>query len=234
MEFLKADGIFSGYGEKDILQGVSIRIESSEIVTIIGPNGAGKSTFLKTLAGLLKPHKGEILFMGKPIHGLRPPDVTRRGVCYVPQEQNIFPGLSVAENLEMGSYVLQKGWQKRQADVVARFPILEKRKGVRAGALSGGERQMLAMGMALMVEPKLLLLDEPSAGLAPLLVEMIFEKVREINHQGIAILMVEQNALESLQLSHRSYVMVMGRNRMEGTGKELIANPEIRESFLGG
>ena len=234
MEFLKADGIFSGYGEKDILQGVSIRIESSEIVTIIGPNGAGKSTFLKTLAGLLKPHKGEILFLGKPIHGLRPPDVTRRGVCYVPQEQNIFPSLSVGENLEMGSYVLQKGWQKRQADVVARFPILEKRKGVRAGALSGGERQMLAMGMALMVEPKLLLLDEPSAGLAPLLVEMIFEKVREINHQGIAILMVEQNALESLQLSHRGYVMVMGRNRMEGTGKELIANPEIRESFLGG
>ena len=234
MEFLKADGIFSGYGEKDILQGVSIRIESSEIVTIIGPNGAGKSTFLKTLAGLLKPHKGEILFMGKPIHGLRPPDVTRRGVCYVPQEQNIFPGLSVAENLEMGSYVLQKGWQKRQADVVARFPILEKRKGVRAGALSGGERQMLAMGMALMVEPKLLLLDEPSAGLAPLLVEMIFEKVREINHQGIAILMVEQNALESLKLSHRGYVMVMGKNRMEGSGKELIANPEIRESFLGG
>ena len=234
MEFLNAVGIFSGYGEKDILQGVSIRIESSEIVTIIGPNGAGKSTFLKTLAGLLKPHKGEILFLGKPIHGLRPPEITRRGVCYVPQEQNIFPSLSVAENLEMGSYVLQKGWQRRQAYVMGRFPILEKRKGVRAGALSGGERQMLAMGMALMVEPRLLLLDEPSAGLAPNLVEMIFEKVREINHQGIAILMVEQNALESLQLSHRGYVMVMGRNRMEGTGKELIANPEIRESFLGG
>ena len=233
MEFLKANGIFSGYGEKDILQGVSIRIESSEIVTIIGPNGAGKSTFLKTLAGLLKPHKGEILFLGKPIHGLRPPDVTRRGVCYVPQEQNIFPGLSVAENLEMGSYVLQKGWQKRQADVMGRFPILEKRKGLRAGALSGGERQMLAMGMALMVEPRLLLLDEPSAGLAPNLVEMIFDKVREINRQGIAILMVEQNALESLKLSHRGYVMVMGKNRMEGSGKELIANPEIRESFLG-
>jgi len=234
MGFLRAEGIFSGYGEKDILQGVSIRIEPSEIVTIIGPNGAGKSTFLKTLSGLLKPHKGEILFLGESIHGLRPSEITRRGICYVPQEQNIFPSLSVAENLEMGSYVFQKGWQRRQADVMGRFPILEERKGVRAGALSGGERQMLAMGMALMVEPRLLLLDEPSAGLAPNLVEMIFQKVQEINRQGIAILMVEQNALESLQLSHRGYVMVMGKNRMEGSGKELIADPEIRESFLGG
>lgn len=233
MGFLKADHIFSGYGEKDILQGVSLHIEPSEIITIIGPNGAGKSTFLKTLAGLLKPHRGEILFQGEPIHGSRPSEITRKGICYVPQEENIFPNLSVAENLEMGSYVLQKGWQQRQADAFHRFPILEKRKGVRAGALSGGERQMLAMGMALMVEPKLLLLDEPSAGLAPNLVEVIFQKVIEINQQGIAILMVEQNALESLKLSHRGYVMVMGKIRMEGSGKELTANPEIRESFLG-
>ena len=234
MGFLRADNLFSGYGEKDVLQGLSVRMEPSEIVTIIGPNGAGKSTLLKTLAGLLKPHQGEIFFLGEPIHGLRPSAITRKGLCYVPQEENIFPNLSVAENLEMGAYVLQKGWQARQKDIFGRFPILEKRKGVRAGALSGGERQMLAMGMALMVEPKLLLLDEPSAGLAPNLVEMIFQKVLEINHQGLAVLMVEQNALESLQLSHRGYVIVMGRNRMEGTGKELIADPEIRESFLGG
>ncbi len=233
MGFLSAEKIFSGYGEKDILQGVSLRVESSEIVTIIGPNGAGKSTFLKTLAGLLKPHQGEILFEDKAIQGLRPVEITRRGLCYVPQEENIFPNLSVAENLEMGAYVLQSGWQQRQKDVFGRFPILGERKGVRAGALSGGERQMLAMGMALMVEPKLLLLDEPSAGLAPNLVDLIFEKVQQINQQGVAILMVEQNALESLRLSHRGYVIVTGRNRMEGTGKELIANPEIRESFLG-
>jgi ABC-type branched-subunit amino acid transport system ATPase component len=234
MGFLSAEKIFSGYGEKDILLGLSIRVESSEIVTIIGPNGAGKSTLLKTIAGLLKPHQGEVLFQGKAIHGVGPAEITRKGLCYVPQEENIFPNLSVAENLEMGAYVLQRGWALRQRDVFSRFPILEKRKKVRAGALSGGERQMLAMGMALMVEPKLLLLDEPSAGLAPNLVDLIFEKILEINHQGVAILMVEQNALESLQLSHRGYVMVMGRNRMEASGKELIANPEVRESFLGG
>jgi len=234
MGFLSAEKIFSGYGEKDILLGLYIRVESSEIVTIIGPNGAGKSTLLKTIAGLLKPHQGEVLFQGKAIHGVGPAEITRKGLCYVPQEENIFPNLSVAENLEMGAYVLQRGWALRQRDVFSRFPILEKRKKVRAGALSGGERQMLAMGMALMVEPKLLLLDEPSAGLAPNLVDLIFEKILEINHQGVAILMVEQNALESLQLSHRGYVMVMGRNRMEASGKELIANPEVRESFLGG
>ena len=234
MGFLSAQGIFSGYGEKDILQGVSIRVDASEVITLIGPNGAGKSTFLKTVAGLLKPRQGEIHFQEKPIHGLRPSEITRRGLCYVPQEQNIFPSLSVEENLEMGAYVLQKGWPERRQNVFGRFPILEKRKGVRAGALSGGERQMLAMGMALMVEPKLLMLDEPSAGLAPNLVDLIFQKVIEINGQGIAILMVEQNALESLQLSHRGYVMVMGKNRIEGSGKELITNPEIRETFLGG
>jgi len=234
MGFLSAENIFSGYGEKDVLQGVSVRVESSEIVTIIGPNGAGKSTLLKTLAGLLRPHKGEIYFQGKPIHGLRPAEITRRGLCYVPQEEKIFPSLSISENLEMGAYVLQKGWQRRREDVFSRFPILEKRKGMRAGALSGGERQMLAMGMALMVEPKLLLLDEPSAGLAPNLVEMVFQKVTEINQQGLAIVMVEQNAFESLKLSHRAYVIVMGRNRMDGSGEELITNPEIRESFLGG
>ena len=234
MGFLRVENIFSGYGDKDILQGVSIRVEASEIVTIIGPNGAGKSTLLKTLAGLLKPHQGEILFQEKPIHGLRPAEITRKGVCYVPQEENIFPNLSISENLEMGAYILQKGWQQRLSDVFSRFPILEKRKEVRAGALSGGERQMLAVGMALMVEPTLLLLDEPSAGLAPNLVELIFQKILEINQQGLAILMVEQNALESLKLSHRGYLIVTGKNRMEGSGRELIANPEIRESFLGG
>lgn len=234
MGFLKAEDIFSGYGEEDILHGVSVRVEPSEIVTIIGPNGAGKSTLLKTLAGVLKPRRGHVLFQGESIRGLRPAEITRKGICYVPQEDNIFPSLSVAENLEMGAYVLQKGWQGRQKEVFARFPILEDRKQLRAGGLSGGERKMLAIGMALMVEPILLMLDEPSAGLAPNLVDMLFQKISEINGQGLAIMMVEQNAIESLKLSHRAYVIVMGKNRMEGRGTELLENPEIRESFLGG
>jgi ABC-type branched-subunit amino acid transport system ATPase component len=233
MGFLKTENIFSGYGEKDILLGISLTVNPSEIVTIIGPNGAGKSTLLKTIAGLLRPHQGEIYFQGEKIHGLRPAEITRKGLCYVPQEQNIFPSLSVAENLEMGAYVFQKGWRQKYEEVFGRFPILRDRVKMRAGGLSGGERQMLAMGMALMVEPKLLLLDEPSAGLAPNLVEMVFQKIIEINREGPAIVMVEQNALESLALSHRGYVIVMGRNRMEGSGTELVNHPEIRESFLG-
>jgi ABC-type branched-subunit amino acid transport system ATPase component len=234
MGLLKTENIFSGYGEKDILLGISLSVNPSEIVTIIGPNGAGKSTLLKTIAGLLTPHQGEIYFQGEKIHGLRPAEITRKGLCYVPQEQNIFPSLSVAENLEMGAYVFQKGWQQKYEEVFGRFPILRDRMKMRAGGLSGGERQMLAMGMALVVEPKLLLLDEPSAGLAPNLVEMVFQKIIEINREGPAIVMVEQNALESLTLSHRGYVIVMGRNRMEGSGMELVNHPEIRESFLGG
>ena len=234
MELLRVENIFSGYGKKDILMGVSAVVGPSEIVTIIGPNGAGKSTLLKTIAGLLKPRQGEIYFHEEAIHGLRPAEITRKGLCYVPQEQNVFPNLSVGENLEMGAYLFQKGWRQKKEQVFARFPVLKNRVKLKAGGLSGGERQMLAMGMALMVEPNLLLLDEPSAGLAPNLVEMVFEKIVEINQEGPAVVMVEQNALESLELSHRGYVIVMGRNRMEGSGTELIHNPEIRESFLGG
>lgn len=234
MELLRVEHIFSGYGKKDILMGVSSVVGPSEIVTIIGPNGAGKSTLLKTIAGLLKPRQGEIYFQEEAIHGLRPAEITRKGLCYVPQEQNVFPNLSVGENLEMGAYLFQKGWRQKKEQVFARFPVLKDRVKLKAGGLSGGERQMLAMGMALMVEPDLLLLDEPSAGLAPNLVEMVFEKIVEINQEGPAVVMVEQNALESLELSHRGYVIVMGRNRMEGSGTELIHNPEIRESFLGG
>jgi len=234
MELLRVENIFSGYGKKDILMGVSAVVGPSEIVTIIGPNGAGKSTLLKTIAGLLKPRQGEIYFQEEAIHGLRPAEITRKGLCYVPQEQNVFPNLSVGENLEMGAYLFQKGWRQKKEQVFARFPVLKDRVKLKSGGLSGGERQMLAMGMALMVEPDLLLLDEPSAGLAPNLVEMVFEKIVEINQEGPAVVMVEQNALESLELSHRGYVIVMGRNRMEGSGTELIHNPEIRESFLGG
>jgi ABC-type branched-subunit amino acid transport system ATPase component len=234
MRLLTAEEVCSGYGEEDILHGVSMAVGPSEIVTIIGPNGAGKSTLLKTLGGLLQLRRGKVFFQGESMAGRRPPEITRKGLCYVPQENNIFPTLSVTENLEMGAYVLLRGWRERQKQVFARFPILEQRKHTRAGALSGGERQMLSMGMALMVEPTLLMLDEPSAGLAPNLVDLVFRKIEEINEQGMAVVMVEQNAMEALKRSHKGYVLVMGRNRAEGAGSELLQDPEIRESFLGG
>lgn len=234
MELLSAEAVWSGYGGEDILRGVSVRIAAGEMVSIIGPNGAGKSTLLKTVYGLLKPRQGRITFKGDSIGGLSPPVITRRGICYVPQEENIFASLTVTENLEIGTYLFAEGWEQRKKDIFTRFPILQERRKMRAGNLSGGERQMLAMAMALIVEPKLLLLDEPTAGLSPKLVEMLFQKIVQINEQGLAIIMVEQNAVEALKLSDRAYVLVMGRNRMEGTGRELLDDPEIRKSFLGG
>lgn len=233
MSFLKVEGVFSGYGAGDILQGVSLRMDRNEMTCIIGPNGAGKSTLLKTIVGLLQPRKGAIRFKEKVISGLRPAEIIKYGVCYVPQEENIFPNLTLVENLEMGAYVVKENIGKRMEEVQTLFPILKERRALAARALSGGERQMLALGMALMVQPQLLVLDEPSAGLSPTIVEEIFQKIQEINRRGVAVLMVEQNAWESLQIAHRAYLMVMGKNRMEGTGKEFLENPEIRESFLG-
>jgi branched-chain amino acid transport system ATP-binding protein len=208
-------------------------MEKEEMVSIIGPNGAGKSTLLKTIVGLLRLKQGAIHFKGITISGRRPAEISRLGICYVPQEENVFPTLTVVENLEMGAYIVREGIRERVEQVYGIFPILRERRMVKAGTLSGGERQMLAMGMALMVSPELLILDEPSAGLGPNLVEEIFGKIQEINRTGVGILMVEQNAWKSLQIAHRAYILVMGRNRMEGTAKEFLENPEIRESFLG-
>jgi branched-chain amino acid transport system ATP-binding protein len=233
MKFLDVEEVVSGYGEGDILHGVSLFMEKDEMVSIIGPNGAGKSTLLKTIVGLLRVRKGSIRFKGRTISGLKPAEVSRLGICYVPQEENIFPTLEVTENLEMGAYIVSEGIRERLDRVFSIFPVLEERRGAKAGTLSGGERQMLAMGMALMVSPELLILDEPSAGLGPNLVEEIFAKIEEINKDGVGILMVEQNALKSLQIAQRAYILVMGRNRMEGTAREFLENPEIRESFLG-
>jgi ABC-type branched-subunit amino acid transport system ATPase component len=234
MKLMHATDIYSGYGGDDILKGVSVRIEPGEIVCIIGPNGAGKSTLLKTISGLLKPHRGRITFEKHSIGGISPVEITRRGICYVPQEQNIFTSLTVMENLEMGAYIMPSDWRGRAEDLFLRFPILKDRYKMQAGHLSGGERQMLAMAMALIVSPKLLLLDEPSAGLSPRFVGMLFEKIIEINKQGLAIMIVEQNAKEALKLSDRAYVLVMGQNRIEGTGQQLLDNPEVRASFIGG
>lgn len=233
MKVLDVEGVVSGYGEGDILHGVSLWMGKEEMVAIIGPNGAGKSTLLKTIVGLLRLRQGAIRFKGISIGNRKPAEISKRGICYVPQEENIFPNLTVRENLEMGAYIVSQGISERLEKVCGLFPILTKRHQVRAGALSGGERQMLAIGMALMVSPELLILDEPSAGLGPNLVEEIFDKVVEINQTGVAILMVEQNAWKSLQIAHRAYILVMGRNRMEGTAKAFLENPEIRELFLG-
>ena len=233
MKSLEVEDIVSGYGEGDILHGVSLWMEKEEMVSIIGPNGAGKSTLLKTIVGLLRPRQGSIRFRGITISGRKPAEISRLGVCYVSQEENVFPTLTVVENLEMGAYIVEDGVRERMDQIYNIFPILRERRLVKAGTLSGGERQMLAMGMALMVSPGLLILDEPSAGLGPSLVEEIFDKMQEINKAGVGILMVEQNAWKSLQIAQRAYILVMGRNRMDGTAREFLENPEIRESFLG-
>jgi ABC-type branched-subunit amino acid transport system ATPase component len=231
---LKVERVTGGYGDMEVLREVSIEVNEGEIVSIIGPNGAGKSTLMKTIFGLLRPWKGHILFNGEEITGLEPDRIVRRGLCYVPQLENVFPSLTVQENLEMGAFILDGDITDRLERVYQLFPLLKERRKQRVGKMSGGERQMVAMGRALMLDPKLLLLDEPSAGLAPKLVEMIFEKIIEINKSGVAILIVEQNAKKSLELAHRGYVLANGQNRFEGTGKELLNNPDVGRLYLGG
>ncbi|HIC96505.1 TPA: ABC transporter ATP-binding protein, partial [Candidatus Bipolaricaulota bacterium] len=188
----------------------------------------------KTIFGLLRPWKGEIHFNGEDITGLAPDQIVRKGMCYVPQLENVFPSLTVQENLEMGAFILDGDITPRLERVYQLFPLLRERRGQRVGKMSGGERQMVAMGRALMLDPKLLLLDEPSAGLAPKLVEEIFERIVEINRAGVAIVMVEQNAKKSLELANHGYVLADGRNRFEGTGKDLLNNPDIGRLYLGG
>lgn len=234
MTALEVESIHAGYGELQILHGVSLRVGRGEIVTVIGPNGAGKSTLMKCLFGLVRPTSGRILFLGEEITGEKPERLVRRGVCYVPQNENVFPRLTVEENLEMGAFI-RKGELKDAIERVYHiFPPLKERRHARAGVLSGGQQQMVAIGRALMLQPQLLLLDEPTAGLSPLYARMILEKVREINADGVAILMIEQNAKAALAMSHRGYVLTMGRNRMESSAEELLQNEEVAALFLGG
>jgi len=218
----------------EVLHDVSFRIEEKEIISIIGPNGAGKSTLLKTIFGLLKPTKGSVTFKGNSITGLAPDRIVRLGMAYVPQVENVFPSLTVHENLEMGAFILTDDFSARLEDVYELFPLLKKRRRQRVGKMSGGERQMVAMGRALMLDPELLLLDEPSAALAPKLAEMIFERITAINETSVSILIVEQNAKESLKLADRGYVLASGQNRFEDTGENLLANEEIGQLYLGG
>jgi neutral amino acid transport system ATP-binding protein len=231
---LETEAVVAGYvAEVDILNGVSIRVSEGEVVTIVGPNGAGKSTLIKTIFGLLQPREGRIVFRGEEISGRKPHDITRLGLSYVPQLDNVFPNLTVEENLEMGS--LDRSRTDEQIDRMCElFPRLGERRGQSAGTMSGGERQMVAMARALMPDPQVLLLDEPSAGLAPAFVDAIFEKVEDVNRSGVTIVMVEQNARRALAMSDRGYVLDLGRDRFEGPGRELIEDPKVAELYLGG
>jgi ABC-type branched-subunit amino acid transport system ATPase component len=231
---LEVQGLSAGYGDHEILRDLSMRVEAGELVSVIGPNGAGKSTLLKTLAGVVRPREGRIALQGVDITGAGTRRIVESGLCYVPQEANVFPSLSVWENLTIGAWTASRSLEELAAVVMQLFPILAERRRTRAGTLSGGERQMLAMAMALMVEPRLLLLDEPSAGLAPTLQRLVFDRIREINARGLGILLVEQNARESLALCRRAYVLAMGRVRAEGPGDVLRDDPEIRRLYLGG
>jgi neutral amino acid transport system ATP-binding protein len=231
---LSTEGVIAGYvPEADILNGVSIVVREGEIVTIVGPNGAGKSTLIKTIFGLLHPREGRIEFRGEDIGGRMPHDITRLGLSYVPQLDNVFKSLTVEENLEMGS--LDRSRTADQKDLMYElFPRLSERPTQTAGTMSGGERQMVAMAKALMPDPHVLLLDEPSAGLAPAFVDAIFEKTREVNRAGVTVMMVEQNARRALAMSDRGYVLDLGKDRFEGPGQELLDDPKVAELYLGG
>jgi ABC-type branched-subunit amino acid transport system ATPase component len=231
---LEVQCITVGYGELPILRSVSLQVERREIVAIVGPNGAGKSTLMKTVAGLLKPQDGTVLLDGQDITRVRPHRIVQAGICYVPQTENVFPSLTVEENLDMGAFIRRGDLRAKKAEMYAIFPDLREKRKLRAGHLSGGQRQMVAMARALMLEPLLLLLDEPTAGLSPMRVGVMLEKIVEINRTGVAILIVEQNARQALQHAHRGYVLAMGQNRYEDTGQALLAHPEIRAMFLGG
>ena len=234
MVLLEIESLDAGYGDLQILEDVDLFVEDGEYVTIVGPNGAGKSTVMKSVFGLTTYMGGTITFNDDDISGLNPEDVIHRGLGYVPQNDNIFSSLSVEENLEMGAYILDEVPQDAMRTVYDRFPILEERSDQKAGTMSGGQQQMLAMGRALMLDPDLLLLDEPSAGLAPDLVDDMFDRIDIINDAGTAVLMVEQNAKEALRRCDRGYVLAQGQNRYVDSGEVLLGDEEVRQQFLGG
>jgi branched-chain amino acid transport system ATP-binding protein len=233
--FLTVEGVVAGYSAADeVLKGVDLEVERGEIVSVIGPNGAGKSTLLKVIAGVLRPSRGHVRLGDRALEGRPPREISALGVAFVPQERNVFPTLSVRENLEMGGYLDPARARARIEAIFARFPLLAERRRHAARTLSGGQRQILAMAMALMVEPSLLLLDEPSAGLAPMAAERLFETIGTINRDGVAIVVVEQNALEALAIAARGYILVDGRNSRTGAAAALAADPDVRRVFLGG
>ncbi len=235
MKILQVKDVYSGYGDTEVLHGISIYLNEGEIITIIGPNGAGKSTLLKTIMGYLQPNRGKILFRDEEVTNVTPDEKVRKGIGYVPQLENVFPSLTVEENLEMGGYIEDKRRViERIEEAYQLFPVLKERRGQRVRNMSGGQRQMLAMARALMTEPSLLLLDEPSAGLSPKVSATVFERIKEIHQKGKAIVIVEQDAYQSLGISNRGYVLSMGQNEYEGEARKILDSRKIREAYLGG
>jgi branched-chain amino acid transport system ATP-binding protein len=236
MALLEVHELHAGYGRMEILRGVTLGVEPGQVASIIGPNGAGKSTAFKTIFGLLPARQGRVVFGGEDVTNRSPMDLLRRGMAYVPQGRNVFPLMSVEENLLLGAYI--RKWSpelRRELDRVYEvFPILRDKRRARAGDLSGGQQQMLEMGRALLLHPKLILLDEPTLGLAPLVFKEIFRIIEDLRRQGQTILMVEQNAAKALEISDYAYVLELGQNRYEGPGQAILADPRVRRLYLGG
>ena len=234
---LDVQDLYAGYQKLDILKGVNLQVNPGEIVCVIGPNGAGKSTVFKAVYGFIEIRKGRTLFDGNDVTTYRPQEMLRAGVSIVPQLRSVFPQMTVIENLEMGMYLEKDNKQVRNRidEIFDLFPRLAERKQQKAGTMSGGEQRMLEIGRALMYKPKLLLMDEPSAGLAPLITKMIFEQIEHLNRElGLTVLMIEQNARQGLEISDQGYVLQLGKNSFKGPSKELLDNPEVRQAFLGG
>ena len=235
MAFFEGIRMTGGYGSgPDIISSCSVNVNRGEIVSILGPNGAGKSTAMKAMLGLLNLKSGKVIINGKDISHLNPQDRVKQGIAFVPQTRNVFAGLSVEENLEMGAFLRDENLQKIIDEVYELFPILKEKKSQLVGELSGGQRQQVALGRALMIKPSVLMLDEPTAGVSPIVMDELFDHIIKVKKTNVAILMVEQNAKQALSISDRGYVLVTGENKYSGTGKELLNDPRVRSSFLGG
>ncbi|MDP2083595.1 MAG: ABC transporter ATP-binding protein [Gemmobacter sp.] len=232
--FLIGEGMTGGYGGADILHGCTLAVEKGEIAVIVGPNGAGKSTAMKAVFGMLKLRQGRVRLAGEDITALTPQARVMKGMGFVPQTHNIFTSMTVEENLEMGAFIRTDDYQGTLAQVYDLFPILKQKRNQPAGELSGGQRQQVAVGRALMTQPSVLMLDEPTAGVSPIVMDELFDRIIEVARTGISILMVEQNARQALEIADKGYVLVQGANRFTDTGKALLADPEVRRSFLGG
>ena len=234
MTFFIGEKMTGGYGGPDIITSCSVNVNRGEIVAILGPNGAGKSTAMKAMLGLLNLKSGKVIIDGKDISNLTPQDRVKEGIAFVPQTRNVFTGLSVQENLEMGAYLRQERFEEIIDEIYELFPILKEKKSQLVGELSGGQRQQVALGRALMIKPSVLMLDEPTAGVSPIVMDELFDHILKVKKTNVAILMVEQNAKQALSIADRGYVLVTGENKFSGTGKELLNDPEVRRSFLGG